>query len=108
MGFFLHPSVSRRVLFGQAIVPPFLALNANHGAVGHLLVGSPVERDPRRKAGRRAVPDQLNTGDSLATWPLPNCLEAFVSQAVIRDCSSIELDHVAAPASLLTAVPPGS
>ena len=51
------------------------------------------------KPGRRVVPDKLNTGHSLATWPLPNRLEAFFSQGVIRDSGSIELDHVQRPAS---------
>jgi hypothetical protein len=41
----------------------------------------------------------LNTGHSLADWPLPNRLEAFFSQGVIHDSSSIELDHVQRPAS---------
>jgi len=45
----------------------------------------------------------LNAGDSLATWPLANRLEAFLSQRVIRDCGSIELDPVAVRASLPTA-----
>src|SRR6516165_11879259 len=36
---------------------------------------------------------------ALATWPLPNRLEAFFSQGVIRDSGSIELDHVQRPAS---------
>ena len=34
---------------------------------------------------------------ALATWPLPNRLEAFFSQGVIRDSGSIELDHVQRP-----------
>jgi hypothetical protein len=38
------------------------------------------------------IPDELNTGHSLATWPLPN-------RSVIRDSGSIELDHVQRPAS---------
>ena len=41
MGFFLHPSVSRRVLFGQAIVPPFFTLDANHSAVATFLSARP-------------------------------------------------------------------
>jgi hypothetical protein len=76
-------------------MPPLLPLDANHSAIGHLLVGSTVEGDLRRKAGRRVVPDEPNAGDRLAPWPLPDRLEAFLSQGVIGDCSSKELDHVA-------------
>src|SRR6516165_8210428 len=43
--------------------------------------------DPTERCGRCA----------LATWPLPNRLEAFFSQGVIRDSGSIELDHVQRP-----------
>ena len=43
--------------------------------------------DPTERCGRC----------TLATWPLPNRLEAFFSQGVIRDSGSIELDHVQRP-----------
>src|SRR3974390_280886 len=85
-----------RLSFGQAIMSPLLALDANHSALGHLLVGPTVDGDLRQKAGRRVVPDEPNAGDRLAPWPLPNRLEAFLAQDVIGDCGSVELDHVAA------------
>ena len=102
-----HRCDLRRVSVCQAIVASFLALDANRCSIDCSLVGSTVEGDLSRTAGRRVVPDELNASDSLATWPLPNRLEIFLSQRVIRDCSSVELDHAAAPASLATAASKG-
>ena len=74
-------------------MPPFLTLDANHSAVGNLLVGSTVEGDPGGKTGRRAVSDEPNAGDGFAAWPMPDCIEAFLSKGVVADFGSIELDH---------------
>jgi hypothetical protein len=74
-------------------VPPFLALDANHSAVGNLLVRPTVEGDLGGKTGRRAVSDEPNAGDGFTAGPMPNGIEAFLSKGVVTDFGSIELDH---------------
>ena len=81
-------------------MPPLLPLDANHSAIGHLLVGPTVEGDLRRTAGELSRMSRMP-----ATVSHPgHCLivsRHSLRRVVIGDCSSKELDHVAAPASRL-------
>jgi hypothetical protein len=87
-----HRSDLRRVSVCQAIVASFLALDANHCSIDCSLVGSTVEGDLSRTAGRRVVPDELNASDSLATWPLPNRLEVFLRS--VSYVTAVRLDLI--------------
>jgi hypothetical protein len=64
-------------------LPPFLALDASHRAIGRLHVGGSVQRYLDGKARKPPTSKDLNAADGLATGPLPNGLEALFPESRI-------------------------
>jgi hypothetical protein len=75
-------------------VPPLLALDAGHRAIRKSLVGRSIQRHPDRKATWRAVSDDLNAANRLATGPLPNGLKAFLAERRITEANRFEFRHL--------------
>jgi hypothetical protein len=64
-------------------MPSLLTLDATDCAIGDLLVGLPVQRDPDRKAARHFGPNDVNAANGLAPGPLSNSLQALLSQSSV-------------------------
>jgi hypothetical protein len=75
-------------------VPPLLALDAGHGAIGKSLVGLTIQGYPDRKAARRATSDDLNATNGLAARPLPYGLKAFFAECPIVQADRFEFHHL--------------
>ena len=60
-----------------------LALDANDRAIGDFLVGLPIQRPPGRKTARCVIPNYVNAANRLAPRPLPNGLQALLSQSPV-------------------------
>jgi hypothetical protein len=64
-------------------MPSFLALNADHRAIGDFLLAFPynVQRHPDRKTPPRIFSNDLNAVNGLAPGPLSNGLQALFSES---------------------------
>jgi hypothetical protein len=80
--------------FCEVKVPPRLALDAGHGAIGDSLVGLSIQGYPNRKAARRTTSDDLNATNGLAAWPLPYGLKAFFAERPVVQADRFEFRHL--------------
>ena len=72
---------------------PLLTLNAFDRAIGGFLVGLGVQCHPHRKATRRIFPNYLDAGNSLTSGPLPNRIEAFLTQGPVIQSDCFRFRH---------------
>jgi hypothetical protein len=75
-------------------VPPRLALDAGHSAIGDSLVGLSIQGYPNRKAARRTTSDDLNATNGLAARPLPYGLKAFFAERPVVQADRFEFRHL--------------
>jgi len=64
-------------------MPSLLTLDAIDGAIGDFLVGRPVQYHPDRKTARCRVSKNLNAANGLAAGPLPDSVQAFLSESPV-------------------------
>ena len=64
-------------------MPPLLAHHAIDGAIGGFLVGFAVQRYPDRKTAGSVISDDLDAANGLAAGPLPDGLQALLSESAV-------------------------
>jgi hypothetical protein len=82
-----------KVSIGQVEMSPLLAPDVIDGAVGDFSLSIAVQRDADRKAGRRAVPNNLNAADGLAARPLSDGIEALSSESSVVQSDCLKFYH---------------
>jgi len=75
-------------------VPSLLALDAGHGPISQSRIGFSVQGYPDRKAAGHIVSNDLNSGNRLATGPLPHGLKAFLAKRPIVQADRFEFYHL--------------
>ena len=74
-------------------MPPLLALDAVDRTIGNFLVGLSVQRHPDGKAARRSLPNDLDAGNGLAPRPLPDGVQALLSERPVAQSERPPLGH---------------
>lgn len=74
-------------------VPLHLPLYAGHGTISDPFFGLSIQRYPDGKASGRAISEDLNAGNGLASWPLPYGFKAFVSKGGIVQSNRFKFRH---------------
>ena len=90
----MMPQIHLGPSFCQSVPPLVDPLNVYLGAISRLLVSKAVQRDVDRTAGRRGVPDKLQTRNGFAPGPLPDFLKAPPTKLGIIDLGADQIDHV--------------
>jgi hypothetical protein len=80
--------------FCEMKVPSLLALDAGHGPISQSRIGFSVQGYPDRKAAGHIVSNDLNSGNRLATGPLPHGLKAFLAKRPIVQADRFEFYHL--------------
>jgi hypothetical protein len=78
-------------------MPPLLAQHAIDGAIGGFFVGFAVQGYPDRKTAGYIVPDDLDAANGLAAGPLPNGLEALLSESAVAQSERCRLCQMKRP-----------
>jgi hypothetical protein len=90
----LAADAGRAYSFGQVKIPLLLALNAFDGTVRDFRIGAAVQRHPDRKTGRRVVSDDLDASHRLASRPVANGFQAFLSERPVGQSNRVSIRHV--------------
>jgi hypothetical protein len=90
-----EPPTPRRVYsFGQVKVPLLLALDTFDGTVRDFRISVAVQRYPNRETGRRVISDDLDASNSLASRPVANGFQAFLSERAVSQSNRVSIRHV--------------